>query len=296
MGVVCELGLGTFQPWLSDYRFSGTLHPNTQGVYLATALFAALALCKLDPPRWIAYAAIMLVGFTLLVLTKSRTSTAGVMLTWGCLWLALQRPALRVLLPAAGLYCMAVGLLLGGLLGVPLEQHFAKLALLGREEQAESFSGRTTIWPVVTEFIEQRYWFGHGYDSFWTPDAIAAVTEACQWPVREAHSAYYETMLHLGLVGLLLLLVMVLTALGTSVWGAWWSREPAAYLFWAAMLTNGLFNGLFESGIVMITLPTTLIAAGLMRLALVREAVARQAPRKGAAWSAQLFWQRSFAT
>jgi O-antigen ligase len=156
------------------------------------------------------------------------------------------------------------------LCGADVDHYVAKLAFMGREEQTESFSGRTTIWPAVSVFIQQRYWFGHGYDSFWTPYAIEEITRECQWPIREAHSAYYETMLHLGAIGLGLLLTTVGVAIVLSFTAFIGQRDPSL-LFWTAMLLNGLFNGIFESGIVMITLPTFMISLGLMRLALVRE-------------------------
>ena len=41
VGVVVELGLGTFQPWRGDYRFAGTVHPNAQGVQAAMLCLAA---------------------------------------------------------------------------------------------------------------------------------------------------------------------------------------------------------------------------------------------------------------
>ena len=63
IGVLTELALGTFQPWRGDYRFSGTLHPNHQGLVCAmivmTSTYLALigrqhrkALWSLPPACW----------------------------------------------------------------------------------------------------------------------------------------------------------------------------------------------------------------------------------------------------
>ena len=44
IGLAAEMALGNFRPWLADYRFGGTLHPNGQGVYCAILCLAAV--CK----------------------------------------------------------------------------------------------------------------------------------------------------------------------------------------------------------------------------------------------------------
>lgn len=51
VGVLAELRLGTFRPWAGDYRFAGTLHPNTQGPNLATLCLAAFGLARAST-RW----------------------------------------------------------------------------------------------------------------------------------------------------------------------------------------------------------------------------------------------------
>jgi O-antigen ligase len=269
-GVACEIALGTLRPWSGEYRFSGSVHPNTQGVYLATVAFSALCLTRADAPFAYRYWFIIAGALVLLVLTKSRTSTAGVMLVFGCLWLLLSPNLVRFLVPTLGAWGLATALLAAMLSGVDVDHYLAKIAFMGRQEETESFSGRTTIWPTLTPHIQQRYWFGHGYDSFWTPGAIEEVTHACQWPVREAHSAYRETWLHLGLIGLTILLATITAGIFTSLVNFLLSND-ACSLIWFGMLVNGLFNGMFESGMVMISLPTFLLAIGLSRLAFFRE-------------------------
>jgi exopolysaccharide production protein ExoQ len=270
VGLACELGFRTFRPWSGDYRFSGTLHPNTQGAYLAVLSLCALLLTRLDSSHFLKYGAILGVALVLLVLTKSRTSTAGVLAMLGITWLLMHHSFFRWALPLLGVWMASTLLLLAMLAGANVDHYLAKIAFMGREEDTESFSGRTTIWPTVTPYIHQRYWLGHGYDSFWTPTVIEDVTRECQWPVREAHSAYYETMLHLGFIGIALLISTILVGMASSYW-TFFTTNNIAVLFWFAMPLNGLFNGLFESGMVMISLPTFLIVTGFFRLAFIRE-------------------------
>ncbi len=266
IGLGCEIALGTFRPWLSDYRFSGTVHPNTQGVYLATICFASLALAVADAPRRKLYGSLLCGAIVLLILTKSRTSTAGVLASLGLVVLALSPPRVRWLFPVLGIGAAATGLLLLLLSGADADALIAKFALMGREEEAESFSGRTTIWPVLQPYIDHRFWLGHGYESFWTPGVIDSVTTECQWAVREAHSAYREILLGLGFVGLMLFCTAALVGMGNSVY-EYFTRRDATALFWFGMIVNGFFNGMFESGMVWISVPTFFIAVGLMRMA-----------------------------
>jgi O-antigen ligase len=286
VGVGCELMLGTFRPWSGEYRFSGTVHPNTQGAYLAVMCFSSLCLWMSDRPRRWLYGSLLAISLVLLVLTKSRTSTAGVLGTLGMMWLVMSCNRVRVYVPAIGATLAATGLLVLLMSGADADAVLAKIAFMGRQEDTESFSGRTTIWPVVTYYIDRQYWLGYGYESFWTPSIIEDVTAECQWPIREAHSAYLDMMLSLGLIGVLLYCGTVIAGMATGLVEYGRSRDVCA-LFWFAMGLNGLFNGLFESGMVMITFPTFITAVGLMRLALFRGAAKQKA--SSLAWQSQNF-------
>jgi exopolysaccharide production protein ExoQ len=282
IGLACELALGTFRPWSGDYRFSGTVHPNTQGAYLATLCFAALCLSVADAPRRNWYWAILAAGLVLLVLTKSRTSTMGVIASLGCVGMILSPTRVRLLTPLALVFLAASGLLALLLLGVDADALLTKVAFLGRQEDTESFSGRTTIWPVVQRYIDQRFWLGYGFESFWNPASIEAVSADCEWGVREAHSAYRDMLLSLGVIGLTLYLLTIFAGMGSALLEYLARREVCA-LFWVGMVLNGLFNGMFESGMALVSLPTFLIAAGLIRLALFQP-VAASCPAPSEAW------------
>lgn len=272
IGLACELALGTFRPWSGEYRFSGTVHPNTQGAYLATLCFAAVCLSVADAPRRNWYWAILAAGIVLLVLTKSRTSTIGTLASLSFVGLILSSYRVRLLVPLMAIFLGASGLLLLLLSGFDADALLGKVAFMGRQEDTESFSGRTTIWPVVQHYINQRFWLGHGFESFWNPASIEAVSADCEWGVREAHSAYREMLLSLGVVGLMLYL---LTALGGMLAALieYVSRRDVCALFWVGMVINAFFNGMFESGMAWVSFPTFMIAAGLARLALFQPAL-----------------------
>lgn len=267
LGVVCEILLGSFRPWESEYRFSGTVHPNTQGMYLATMCCSALCLAHSQTGRKWLFFSIMYIGFALLVLTKSRTSTMGVVFSHGLVWFILTSTRVRLIAPLAAAWGFSVLILCAGFSGLDLEALATKIIYLGRTEEADSFSGRTTIWPVVEEYISQRPWLGYGFECFWTPDHIEAVTEQCQWPIREAHSAYRDMLLSLGILGTILFVATVVAGLLASLVNYVQTRNPCA-LFWFGVAVNGLFNGMFESGMVMTYFVTFIIAVGFAKLGL----------------------------
>jgi exopolysaccharide production protein ExoQ len=273
LGILNELSLGTFRPWSGGYRFSGTLHPNTQGLYLTTLCTAAYALVRTGSPatsraRVVACWSVILVGLCFLVLTKSRTSTAGVFLSLGTL--ALLRSRIH---PAALVGCFAAAWwLLGGALVCHLWQidplaELKQLLLMGRAEQAESLTGRIPIWTELAPFLTERFWMGWGYDSFWTPDHIDHVSTRVEWGVREAHSAYIETLLSVGVIGLGLLLTMTAVGLSQAAWRFRRQARPAAGVT-AGLLVYGLLNSFTESGMTMPLFPTFLLGAMLWQTAL----------------------------
>jgi exopolysaccharide production protein ExoQ len=287
IGVTSELALGTFRPWSGDYRFSGTVHPNTQGAYLAVLCFSALCLSVSDARRRKWYGAVLLTGLALLILTKSRTSTMGVLASLGCACLMLSPLRLRVVVPMLVVFLAVGGVLLLLLAGVDADALLAKVAFMGRQEDTESFSGRTTIWPVVQRYIDQRFWLGYGFESFWNAESIEAVSADCEWGVREAHSAYRDMLLSLGVVGLTMYLLTVLSGMFTAFLEFIARREVCA-LFWVGMVLNGLFNGMFESGMAWVSFPTFMIAAGLARLALFQPAISGCPAASDESWQPRL--------
>jgi exopolysaccharide production protein ExoQ len=284
LGLLTEVAIGTFRPWSGGYRFSGTLHPNTQGLYLTTLCTAAYALwCArprrsptvpthslehATPPLALGWLAIIAVGLLFLVLTKSRTSTAGVVLSLGTLALLRSRinPVALVAL-FFGLLWVTAGALVCHLWQIDPLREFKQLLLMGRTDQAESLTGRLPIWTELAPFVAARFWTGFGYDSFWTPEHIDHVSTRVEWGVREAHSAYFESILSIGVPGLGLILAVVLIGLARAGWQFRSRVHPAAGLA-AGLLVYGLLNAFTESGMTMPLFPTFLLGAILWQVSL----------------------------
>ncbi len=168
-GIRTELTLGTFHPLAADYRFAGTVHPNVQGPYCALlALSAGFLAGRVRRGRLVLWS-ICLAAVVLLLLTKSRTVCAalvvGVLVYQSCRlswhkWLAITTTVVGSL---AALGC------LGLLLTDDLEDQAAKLVLIGRPDEADSLSGRVPLWQELVPHAAENLLLGHGYATFWSP-------------------------------------------------------------------------------------------------------------------------------
>jgi len=272
IGVAAEVVLGTFRPWASDYRFAGTVHPNTQGPALAALCLAIIALVK-DSGRyrlllWTMFAA----SIVLLLLTKSRTAVAALMAAVAALQVVKLSPRTQMVGALAFAWLLAAGLCLVWICGFDLATDFRDLVLLGRSAESESLSGRALIWPEVVRYGWERFWFGYGYEAFWTPARIEAISDDLGWGLREAHNGYLEMWLWLGAIGAALLLLAAFAAAFASVRG-FRVRKDSSYLLPLGLVVFGLFDSCLESGVVGISLVPFLLGCCLLRLALFREAV-----------------------
>ncbi len=266
IGVGTEIVLGTFRPWAADYRFAGTVHPNTQGLNLAVLCFSAYCLTRDTKRAKFLLRCLLCIGFTFLVLTKSRSSCGGTLFGLALLWSL--RAALRTkLLAAVGIVAVATAVALVNMLMTSgIEDNLTNAALLGRTEQSGSLTGRVPLWTELSTYIRERPLQGYGYDTFWTSENIASVSSALQWGIHEAHSSYVETMLNVGIIGAIPLLACV--ALAT--WRArrqYLTTGETGYDFFFALFMFSLANSFTESGMVMPMFVPFLAACGLARLA-----------------------------
>jgi O-antigen ligase len=70
-----------------------------------------------------------------------------------------------------------------------------------------SLTGRVDVWKTILEYAAQRPLFGYGHDAFWSPSRIEDISKTHQWSINQAHNAYLEWLVNLGLVGLCLYMV-----------------------------------------------------------------------------------------
>jgi len=95
-----------------------------------------------------------------------------------------------------------------------------------------TLTGRTYIWPLAIEKIQERPLLGYGYFSFWhgLNGESADIVRALRWPVPNSHNGFIDLALYLGLAGLLIFLISFLCTFIRSVF--WIRINKSAISFW----------------------------------------------------------------
>jgi O-antigen ligase len=265
VGIGAEIASGSFLR--ADGRFAGTLHPNSQAVNCAALSLASLALYR--DPRWraegfwrLAWLALFGAGTLFLLLTKSRTGTAAYLVGLLVL-LTIGMPRSKKMLVYAGLAVLSASAILGAFAfnaGEGIEQFFARAVIMGRQQDMEgvsSLTGRLPIWEAILHDVAERPLVGYGYGGFWTPYRVVSYSYIHDWEFTHAHSAYLETLLHVGLVGLVIGLALVVP----TIWSAeraYQSTGDSGFRFAAAVLAMALVHGLLDANFVSVGLEPVL--------------------------------------
>ena len=198
LGIGAEAFLGVFHPLDSTYRFAGTFHPNTQGLTCSVFLVAAYALYRIEGRR--IYLALTMCAGIGLMLTKSRNSIIAAAVALGVEWLFISGKKRLVAVGAASLILIVAGALLDS---ERILEYLNRITYFGREESdLDTLSLRLPLWKECARLLWERPIVGFGYDSFWTPRRVVAVSTSQGWSVPHSHSGYLEVTLGTGMVGL----------------------------------------------------------------------------------------------
>jgi len=278
-GVLSEIFWGSFRPWQAGYRFSGTIHPNGQGMNCALLFLASLfaAARKPEHRRW--FELLALLAFVCLVMTKSRTPLGVAFISLGLYALLWTHMSLKVFLAtASGLVLCAIPIFYP-VVGPLVE----KVVLLGRTEttlsNAGQLTGRTDLWAACWEYIQERLLLGYGYNSFWTAANTEDIRYRVDWFSGSAHSVYLDLWLGLGIFGLAAYVILLIGAL------AYFGRRmmetgDTAHGFAFLLLLFSALHGLFESAFLFPSLYTFLVMMLMARRAFVddEESEAAESP------------------
>ncbi|HXJ29777.1 MAG TPA: O-antigen ligase family protein [Gemmatimonadales bacterium] len=274
LGVAAEVVLGTMHPFDPDFRFRGSVHPNSMALYCTLFTISSAVLAKRFTGRRSALmATLAVVGVVMLLLTKSRGSLFG--LSAALFVVAMLRFSGR----GALLSVSAVGTaLLALVIFVPdLSVDAERWATLGRSTTLDLFTmtGRTDLFHDLLRYAADRPILGYGYDSFWEPVHILEIARSQGWIVGSSHNAYIGMLIDLGVVGCGLFLFLLGSSLWTAVTNVRRSRSavslfPLAFLVWSCvnMITFGFW---FET-----TIPAFLSLTLIGRLAIREPSGARR--------------------
>lgn len=265
IGVSTELALGTFRPWASEYRFAGTVHPNSQGAHLTLLCVASFCLARSATRGKVLLWALFASGLVFVLLTKSRTACAALAIALAALWFINASRCVQVLTVLAAAFLVCAAVLLGTLFGIDVDDKIAEAVMLGRQEESEALTGRVPIWTELLGYVRARPLQGYGYESFWTAKHIEAVSDEMQWPLREAHNAYIDGTLSVGLVGVAAFLGVVLLSLRRAA-AAFRETNDPGFAFTFCMLVFGILNACLESGMMGPSIITLMAGSGVVQL------------------------------
>ena len=247
-GIGLEIFFGEFKPWVSDYRFAGTLHPNLQSLNLGMGCIAAYTMTKIEPKSKLLFFGLFGVLFVALVMTKCRSATLTVPVVIGIIWFISQPTKFILAWGIAGIWLFSSVALLCLVAGFDPISEYQEVLLLGRgEETGSSLTGRLPLWEDLFEYIGFRPMKGYGYAAFWTNRHINDIAASQEWTISEAHSSYIEATLQLGIIGAI---IMTLAAITTFFHAAITFRRTLRpeYLFIVGGVFLAMVRGFTEVG------------------------------------------------
>ncbi len=113
-----------------------------------------------------------------------------------------------------------------------------------------TFSGRTDLWPLVIDKIQEQPWVGHGFGAFWNglDGPSRYVWTAIDFAAPNAHNGYLDILLELGVVGLTLYALQFMVCLFNSL--AYIRFDRTADGLWPALLLlYTILSNFTESGL-----------------------------------------------
>ncbi len=163
---------------------------------IAAVIFLILAQRK-EGQRWI-YWGLLGLSIFLLIMSKASSPLINLMVVIIAFFLLQTfRWQYALMIPA-----------LSGMALIGFVLHFILISnadlVAGIFEKDLTFSGRTDLWPLVIDKIEQQPWLGYGFGAFWNgfDGPSKYVWDALFFAAPNAHNGYLDILLELGIVGL----------------------------------------------------------------------------------------------
>jgi exopolysaccharide production protein ExoQ len=270
IGVSAEILFGGFRPFTSGYRFSGTLHPNIQGINCALLVLSALAAATTESRRNRLYWFCAAFGSIFLILTASRTAFAATLVAIVVYLASIcsKRAKIAMAYALSIASCLVMLALVNGLF-----PGLKSAAMLGRDDSNDaSLNGRTGIWDAVGRYVGRHPIVGYGYGGFWTPTRMSLISDDVHFGIPNSHLAYLDYLLTLGAVGMVTYALLLFSGIGRAFRFHRVSRN-SAFAFCGAFLVFCALDGLLESATMETSLPMFLITVVLAQLAFVRPAL-----------------------
>lgn len=242
IGVLAEIAIGRFRPWVSDYRFAGTLHWNEQGFCCLVLVLSSLAAGDSDIRHRMMFRFLSGYGLIFMILTKSRSSMMGLAAAL-FLYIFLTRSATSKALLVIGTVSTTLLLYMTGIIDTIVS------ALTRNGEGAENLNGRQPLWELAMTYVHKRPIQGYGFRDFWTASNVDYFSQEFHWGISAAHNGYLEALLTVGYVGMTLhVLVLACGILRGSI--LYKRTEAPIFALGAALCLIYLVVGTLEAVLV----------------------------------------------
>lgn len=151
----------------------------------------------------------LMLALLLFCILISQSATAVVMLVAGLAMVVLFRElhSRRVQVNFSRFVLICVLFALGATAAYYLYDFL--LGLLGRDP---TLTNRLIIWELMDQYIDAEPWLGYGFGAYWASSAVESFIERWGY-IGNAHSGYYEALLHGGRVALVLIALVLFKTL-----------------------------------------------------------------------------------
>jgi exopolysaccharide production protein ExoQ len=236
--------------------------------------------------HFIAQGALLAFGISLLSMAHSATS--GICFSLGTLLIVVTSMERFRKNPRAIHILVVTILLLGG--AAVLFGNEAVASAVGRKT---NLTGRTEIWQVVIPMAPNPI-FGAGFDSFWLGDRIEKVWSL--FPslyLNEAHNGYVETYLNLGIIGLFLIVVLLLSGYRNAVNSFRYDEPYGTSSLMLAYIFTGIFYSITEAGFRALFVMWTFLVLAIVSASNMANVPAKSATSEADERPAHLRWRET---
>jgi exopolysaccharide production protein ExoQ len=245
IGIASELVSGTFLRG-GDYRFTGTTHPNTAAIY-ASILCLTARMFLSDSGKLKVFAIVVFaIGMAFVWITKSRTTLAGLLMSLVIIQTVSLRGSNRLLMIALLVVCVSLGLAGITMISQSSTGALGELVTMGRKDDVSSLSGRIPLWEELLESISKSPLVGYGYLGYWDSKRVEYLSATFRWEIPHGHNLYLDTLLDVGIVGLIMVVIAIFAAL-YQAYAMHAKEQRIEYAIVFGLLIYAVFNGFAES-------------------------------------------------
>jgi O-antigen ligase len=242
-----EVVTGGLRPWVPDYRLSGSMHSAAMGYYSMLIVLASYVFAQQTRSKF--WWCVFLAATGVLLLSKALTSLIAGAAGIAAYHLVGKSREKLVFGACCAASFIAMAFLVTSSIDFWSAFRSGHVDTLGRDFDFTSFNGRIPLWSILIDRLQGHWIDGFGYGGFWVTRHIDALHHELSWYPHHAHSAYLGTIVHVGVVGLVLLLATAVMAFGRTIGSARTLGSPEFYVF-AAWLAAAFVISIAETSFV----------------------------------------------